>query len=81
MTYSSLINLQEGLKEKFINDLIEVTENLMISGKEKKMEGLSALYGAAQTIPDKSLSYELGLRYLDELYSTEHPIQRSKNQK
>ena len=57
-----------------MNDLRDVTENLMLSGKGKKMEGLSALYGIAQTIPDKSLSYELGVRYLDELYRTEYSI-------
>ena len=43
----------------------------MKSGKGKKMEGLSALYGMAQTIPDQSLSEEIGIRYLDVLYETE----------
>ena len=43
----------------------------MKSGKGTKMEGLSALYGMAQTIPDQSLSQEIGIRYLDVLYETE----------
>ena len=43
----------------------------MNSWKGKKMEGLSALYGMAQTIPDKTLAQEIGIRYLDILYSTE----------
>ena len=43
----------------------------MKSGKGNKMEGLSALYGMAQTIPDQSLSQEIGIRYLDVLYETE----------
>ena len=55
-----------------MSDLRETTKNLMNTSKEKKMEGLSALYGMAQTIPDKSLSQELCVRYLDTLYRTEY---------
>lgn len=65
------IYFQEGLKEKFVKDLRETVEHLMKSGKGNKMEGLSALYGMAQTIPDQSLSQEIGIRYLDVLYETE----------
>ena len=74
-TYHSLticrICLQEGLKEKFIEDLGEVTKNVLETGRGNKMEGVSALYGMAQTIPDKTLSKELCHRYLDILYETD----------
>ena len=56
-----------------MNDLREVVKKLMITGKEQKMEGMSALYGVTQTISDMSLAHELGCRYLDVLYETEHP--------
>ena len=64
---------QKGLKEKFIEDLGDVCKGLKISGNTKKLEGLSAMYGVSQSIPDKTIAYELGVRYLDELYKTEHP--------
>ena len=35
------------------------------------MEGVSALYGMAQTIPDKTIAKELCHRYLDILYKTD----------
>ena len=54
-----------------MKDLRDTVEHLMKSGKGNKMEGLSALYGMAQTIPDQSLSEEIGIRYLDVLYETE----------
>ena len=73
LTYLFLYSEQKGLKEKFIEDLGEVCKGLMISGNTKKLEGVSALYGVSQSIPDKTVAYELGVRYLDELYKTEHP--------
>ena len=60
------------MKEKFVEDLREVTKTLMFTGKDQNLEGISALYGMAQTIPDKTIAYELGVQYLDSLYKTEH---------
>ena len=55
-----------------MEDLREVTKHLMVTGKGQKLDGISALYGISQKIPDKTIAYELGVRYLDELYRTEH---------
>ena len=63
--------MQKGLKEKFVQDLREATEQTLATGRGNTMEGVSALYGMAQTIPDKTIAKELCHRYLDILYKTD----------
>ena len=63
--------MQKGLKEKFVQDLREATEQTLATGRGTTMEGVSALYGMAQTIPDKTIAKELCHRYLDILYKTD----------
>jgi sphinganine-1-phosphate aldolase len=58
-----------GVKERFIKDIEEVTaEMLKIPGKPN--EGSAALYGMAQSIPDRSIVADCAFLYFDACYNT-----------
>uniref|UniRef100_A0A8B9LXY0 sphinganine-1-phosphate aldolase n=1 Tax=Astyanax mexicanus TaxID=7994 RepID=A0A8B9LXY0_ASTMX len=61
-----------GVAEHFINDVKEGVAVIMKNPKEKTT-GMGAIYGMAQTIPDRSLVTEISCGFLDCLYSTEVP--------
>lgn len=61
-----------GVAEHFINDVKEGVAIIMKNPKEKTT-GVGAIYGMAQTIPDRSLVTEISCGFLDCLYSTEVP--------
>lgn len=61
-----------GVAEHFINDVKEEVAIIMKNPKEKTT-GMGAIYGMAQTIPDRSLVTEISCGFLDCLYSTEVP--------
>ena len=60
---------QDGIKERFISDLKEVTLKL-VKLPPKGWEGQAAMYGMAQSLPDTHLIDEIAERFVDTLYST-----------
>ena len=60
--------VREGVIESFLADLSVSVSSAMAGPKE--LSGRAAVYGMAQTIPDKSLVAELATGFLDIIYST-----------
>jgi sphinganine-1-phosphate aldolase len=65
-------HIKEGVVEKFITDMRNVSANL-IQNPDDSMQGKAAIYGSAQTIPDRSLIADMANTFLDACYSTEKP--------
>ncbi|XP_071479560.1 sphingosine-1-phosphate lyase 1-like [Diadema antillarum] len=59
-----------GVAETFIKDVEECTAEIMKTPNEKA-QGTAAVYGTAQSIPDRSLVSDLAKGYLDAYYSTD----------
>ena len=57
------------MADKFVNDVREITE-MILSNPESFKGGSAAIYGMAQSIPDRSLVNEMTWIYLDSLYAT-----------
>ena len=67
--YITPMHTQEGIKERFIQDLKEVAAQ-MIKNPDLKDEGRAAIYGMAQKLPDRNLVKELAESFIDALYTT-----------
>lgn len=63
------MHTKNGMADKFINDIKEIVTELM-KNPEKPVEGALAIYGVAQTIPDRSIVAEFIKLFLDSLYYT-----------
>ncbi|KAE8280369.1 Sphingosine-1-phosphate lyase 1 [Larimichthys crocea] len=61
-----------GVADQFINVVREQVAIIMKNPKEKTT-GMGAIYGMAQSIPDRSMVTEISRGFLDCLYSTEVP--------
>ncbi|KAM4591606.1 sphingosine-1-phosphate lyase 1 isoform 1-T1 [Odontesthes bonariensis] len=68
----TLLHTQQGIAERFIRDIKEQVAIIMKNPKEKTT-GMGAIYGMAQSIPDRSMVTEISRGFLDCLYSTEVP--------
>ncbi|XP_058241957.1 sphingosine-1-phosphate lyase 1 isoform X2 [Hemibagrus wyckioides] len=66
----TMLHTQPGVAEQFIKDVKEEVAKIMKNPKEKTT-GMGAVYGMAQTIPDRSMVTEVSCGFLDCLYSTE----------
>ena len=60
--------VRDGVIESFLADLEISVERALAQPGE--LTGRAAVYGMAQTIPDKSLVAELATGFLDIIYST-----------
>ena len=60
--------VRPGVIESFLDDLETSAERALAEPGE--LTGRAAVYGMAQTIPDKSLVAELATGFLDMIYST-----------
>ena len=60
--------VRPGVIESFLEDLEISAERALAEPGE--LTGRAAVYGMAQTIPDKSLVAELATGFLDMIYST-----------
>ena len=60
--------VRPGVIESFLEDLETSAERALAEPGE--LTGRAAVYGMAQTIPDKSLVAELATGFLDMIYST-----------
>eukprot|EP00003_Mantamonas_plastica_P022827 TRINITY_DN3953_c0_g1_i8.p1 TRINITY_DN3953_c0_g1~~TRINITY_DN3953_c0_g1_i8.p1 ORF type:complete len:468 (-),score=99.42 TRINITY_DN3953_c0_g1_i8:4-1407(-) len=56
--------------DKFVEDLKESLDEVM-NYPERFKDGMAAIYGMAESIPDKSLIHDMAYGYLDVMYKTE----------
>ncbi|KAM9803966.1 sphingosine-1-phosphate lyase 1 [Neosynchiropus ocellatus] len=68
----TVLHTQPGVVEQFVKDVREEVGIIMKNPKEKTT-GMGAIYGMAQSIPDRSMVTEISRGFLDCLYSTEVP--------
>ncbi|XP_041125408.1 sphingosine-1-phosphate lyase 1 isoform X1 [Polyodon spathula] len=68
----TLLHTKPGVAEQFIRDMKDSVAVLMKSPKDKTT-GMGAIYGMAQSIPDRSMVTEISRGFLDCLYSTDAP--------
>lgn len=68
----TVLHTQPGVADHFIKDVRESVAVIMKNPKEKTT-GMGAIYGMAQSIPDRSMVMEITRGFLDCLYSTEVP--------
>ncbi|XP_061545341.1 sphingosine-1-phosphate lyase 1 isoform X2 [Phycodurus eques] len=66
----TVLHTQLGVVERFVSDVREQVAIIMKNPKEKTT-GMGAIYGMAQSIPDRSMVTEISQAFLDCLYSTE----------
>uniref|UniRef100_A0A671NYF9 sphinganine-1-phosphate aldolase n=1 Tax=Sinocyclocheilus anshuiensis TaxID=1608454 RepID=A0A671NYF9_9TELE len=68
----TMLHTQPGVAEQFISDVKREVAIIMKNPKEKTT-GMGAIYGMAQSIPDRTMVTEVSQGFLDCLYSTEVP--------
>ncbi|XP_075932909.1 sphingosine-1-phosphate lyase 1 [Anarhichas minor] len=66
----TVLHTQSGVADKFVCDVKEQVAIIMKNPKEKTT-GMGAIYGMAQSIPDRSMVTEISRGFLDCLYSTD----------
>ncbi|KAK8743596.1 hypothetical protein OTU49_001150 [Cherax quadricarinatus] len=67
----TVLHTQPEVSDRFLKDIREVTENIL-KNPTKDDGDSAALYGMAQSIPDRTLVGEMAWCYLDAVYSTKH---------
>ena len=65
----TLMHVQEGVAEAFLNDFKECVAECR-KFPDKSAEGLGVVYGMAQSIPDRSIVSDIACQYLNCLYDT-----------
>ncbi|XP_047458206.1 sphingosine-1-phosphate lyase 1 isoform X1 [Mugil cephalus] len=68
----TVLHTRPGVADKFIRDIKDQVAIIMKNPKEKTT-GMGAIYGMAQSIPDRSMVTEISRGFLDCLYNTELP--------
>jgi len=63
-------HIKQGVAEKFIADMRTVSAYLNLNPDDSS-QGKAAIYGSAQTIPDRSLIADMANTFLDACYNTE----------
>ncbi|KFU90055.1 Sphingosine-1-phosphate lyase 1, partial [Chaetura pelagica] len=66
------LHTKPGVAEQFLQDVKDSVEDIM-KDLSAKTTGMGAIYGMAQSVPDRSLVAEISQAYLDGLYSTDVP--------
>ncbi|KAM8924582.1 sphingosine-1-phosphate lyase 1 [Pelodytes ibericus] len=75
----TMLHTKPGVAKQFVTDIQESVAVIM-GDPGAKTTGLGAIYGMAQTIPDRSLVTEVSQGFLDCLYSTgNHPSVNHRN--
>ncbi|XP_064172753.1 sphingosine-1-phosphate lyase 1 [Anguilla rostrata] len=69
----TLLHTQPGVAEQFVGDVTDLVAVIMKNPKEKTT-GMGAIYGMAQSIPDRSMVTEISRGFLDCLYNTDAPV-------
>lgn len=65
----TLLHVSENMADKFVDDLRECVAEIMRDPGQPST-GQAAVYGMAQSIPDRSVVEELACAYIDACYST-----------
>ncbi|XP_048472292.1 sphingosine-1-phosphate lyase 1 [Rhincodon typus] len=68
----TLLHTKDRVADQFVEDLRESVAEIM-KNPDEKTTGRGAIYGMAQSIPDRTLVTEISHGFLDCLYSTELP--------
>ncbi|XP_063047447.1 sphingosine-1-phosphate lyase 1 [Engraulis encrasicolus] len=76
----TVLHTQPGVADKFVSDVQEQVA-FILKNPNEKTTGMGAIYGMAQSIPDRSLVTEISHGFLDCLYSTELPKSAQSNGK
>ncbi|XP_042358066.1 sphingosine-1-phosphate lyase 1 isoform X2 [Plectropomus leopardus] len=66
----TVLHTQPGVADRFVRDVKEQVTIILENPKEKTT-GMGAIYGMAQSIPDRSMVTEISRGFLDCLYNTE----------
>ncbi|XP_007896093.1 sphingosine-1-phosphate lyase 1 [Callorhinchus milii] len=74
----TLLHTKPGIADNFIKDVRECVAEIMKNPSEKTT-GKGAIYGMAQSIPDRSLVTEISQGFLDCLYCTDLPGENKKH--
>ncbi|KAL3877655.1 hypothetical protein ACJMK2_035330 [Sinanodonta woodiana] len=76
----TLLHTKQGVADRFIKEVREITAELM-KDKDAKCDGMGAIYGMAQRIPDRSLVHEIVSLFLDASYNTNvgEPVKNGVN--
>ncbi|XP_069466838.1 sphingosine-1-phosphate lyase 1 [Ambystoma mexicanum] len=67
----TLLHTRNGVAQQFLKDVRESVAEIM-KDPEAKTTGMGAIYGMAQSIPDRSMVTEISQSFLDCLYSTDN---------
>jgi len=65
----TLLHTQPGVAERFVKDVTELTKKALEDPKACDT-GSAAIYGMAQSLPDRSIVDQITRAYLDSLYAT-----------
>lgn len=68
----TLLHTKPGVAQQFVKDVEDCVCEIMENPKAKTT-GMGAIYGMAQSIPDRSMVSEISRAFLDCLYSTDIP--------
>ncbi|XP_021365462.1 sphingosine-1-phosphate lyase 1-like [Mizuhopecten yessoensis] len=66
----TLVHTKEGVADKFLSDVRNSVEEILQDPQDHAIGGMGAIYGMAQSIPDKKMVGELAGCYLEAMYST-----------
>ena len=66
----TMVHTKSGVAERFVSDMREITKEIM-ANPNKYTGGSAAIYGMAQSIPDRSIIDEMTWIYLDTLYAVQ----------
>lgn len=69
----TLMHTQDGVPQKFINDVKLVVNQIKVDGKKYDDQRMGAVYGAAQRMPDRSVVKQFAAQFLDGCYYTKAP--------
>lgn len=74
----TMLHTKRGVADRFISDVKSCVREIMAHPRQKTT-GSAAMYGMAQTIPDRSLVSELTQAFLDAIYDTSAKIPAKQN--
>nr|XP_014341249.1 PREDICTED: sphingosine-1-phosphate lyase 1 isoform X2 [Latimeria chalumnae] len=74
----TLLHTKPKVKEQFVEDVRTSVSEIMKNPKAKTT-GMGAIYGMAQSIPDRSMVSEISRLFLDCLYTTDLPSTDNKH--
>lgn len=74
----TFLHTKPGMAEKFVND-VELTVKEIMQSPEKMVEGKFAIYGVAQSLPDRSIVGDFTRLYLDSMYFTPKKLIATNN--